>query len=82
MHILIDDHLSHTNERISDVGRLCLEAARNLASRQPRVSKSAASALPRRFDASPLSWLGLNVMTTKLRYDITSHKFHPFIFCT
>jgi len=24
--------------------------------------------------------LGLNIMTSKLRYDIIIHKFHPFIF--
>jgi len=25
--------------------------------------------------------LGLNVMTSKLRYDIIIHNFHPVIFC-
>jgi len=53
---------------ISDV---CLEAE----------AKSAASASPRRIDTSPRSCLGLNVMTSKLRYDIIIHNFHLFIFC-
>jgi len=42
--------------------------------------KSAASASPWRFDASPRSCLGLNAMTSKFRYDISIHNFHPFIF--
>jgi len=48
----------------------------------PQVSKSAASASPRRFDASPRFCLGLNIMTSKLRNcGIITHNFHPFIFC-
>jgi len=58
----------------NDIQR-CMSRGRSLAPRQPGVSKSAAS--PRRFDASPRSCFGLNV---KLRYDITIHNFHPFIF--
>jgi len=27
------------------------------------------------------AFLGFNVMTSKLRYDIIIHNFHPFIFC-
>jgi len=51
---------------------VCLEAEAS-----PRGRNSAASASPRRFDASPRSCLGLNV---KLHYDITIHNLHPFIF--
>jgi len=55
---------------------------RSRASRQPWGSKNAALiASPRRFDASPRSCFGVNVMTSKLRYDIIIHNFHPFIFC-
>jgi len=57
----------------------CMSRGRSLASRQPRGSKSAASALPRLVDASPQSCLALNV-TSKLRYDIIIHNFHSFIF--
>jgi len=51
------------------------------AEASPRGSKIAASASPRRFDGSPWSCLGLNVMTSKLviRYHY-SYNFHPFIF--
>jgi len=49
------------------------------AQASPRGSKSAASASPRRVDASPQSCLGLNIMTSKLRYDIIFHNFHPFV---
>jgi len=55
---------------------VCLEAEAS-----PRGSESAASASPRRFDASPRSCLGLNVMTSKLRYDIIIRNFYLFIFC-
>jgi len=41
-----------------------------------RGSNSAASASPRLFDTSPRSCLGLNVMTSKLRYDIIIHNFN------
>jgi len=52
---------------------VCLETEAS-----PRGSKSAISASPRRFDASPR--LGLNSMTSKLRYDIIIRNFHQFIF--
>jgi len=39
------------------------------------------AASPQRFDASPWSCLGLNVTTSKFRYDIIIHNFNPFIFC-
>jgi len=45
-----------------------------------RGIESAASASPRRFDASHRSCLGLDVMTSKLRYDIIIHNFHLLIF--
>jgi len=38
------------------------------------------SASLRRFDASPRSCLGLNIITSKLRYDIIIHNFHQVIF--
>jgi len=46
-----------------------------------RGSRSGASASPWLFfNASPRSCLGLNVMTSKLRYDIIILNFHPLIF--
>jgi len=66
---------------------VCLEAEASprdsieAALRQPRGGKSAASAAPRRFDASLRSCNGLNVRTYELRYDIIIHYFHSFIFC-
>jgi len=54
---------------------VCLKAEAS-----PRGSKSAASALLQRFRGLGLvSTLGIG--TSKLRYDIIIHNFHPFIFC-
>jgi len=60
--------------------RLCLYIISSYlcpdAEASPRGSKSAASASPRRFHASPRSCFGLNVMASKFRYDIIIHNFH------
>jgi len=59
--------------KISDV---CLEEEAS-----PRFSLEAAKVLPRpRLDVL-MPRLGLHVMTSKLRYDINIHNFHPVIFC-
>jgi len=52
------------------ISQWCKSPGRCLALRQPRGSKSDASASPRRFDASPRSCLGLNVydLYVTLRY--------------
>jgi len=54
---------------------ICLEAKAS-----PQGSKRSASASPRLDVLMPC--LGLNVMISKLRYDIIIHNFHQFIFCT
>jgi len=55
---------------------VCLEAEA-----LPRGSLDAAKVLLRSRLHILMPRLGLNVMTSKLRYDIIIHNFHPFIFC-
>jgi len=55
-------NFEHQRYHVHDVNDVCLEIEAS-----PRGSKS----------ASPRSCLGLNVMTSKLRYDIILHNFHP-----